>query len=232
MEKDASSRLTPRLILGLGIVALGVLFTLDNLGFLEAGEFLEYWPVLLVAVGISKLTGPLHSRAWLAASFWILIGSWLLLYNLEFIELSLFDLWPVLLILLGVAIVGRALYRPRADRQAVNGASTITTVAVLCGSAPKNSSKDFRGGDLTAIMGGCDVDLRHAQISGTEAVLDVFAFMGGIEIRVPPEWTVTSKVTPLLGTLEDKTDPPPDTSPEQRLTVRGYAVLGGVEVRN
>ena len=47
----------------------------------------------------------------------------------------------------------------------------------------------FRGADLIAVMGGCEIDLRQAAING-EAVIDVFCMWGGIEIRVPEDWTV------------------------------------------
>jgi hypothetical protein len=79
-------------------------------------------------------------------------------------------------------------------------------------------------------MGGCEMDLRHAKIHG-EAVIDVFAMWGGIEIRVPDDWTVVSRVTPMLGGFEDKTRPTPDAS-THRLIVRGMVIMGGVEVKN
>ena len=49
-------------------------------------------------------------------------------------------------------------------------------------------------------MGGCEIDLRQAAIDG-EAVIDVFAIWGGIEIRVPEDWTVVGRVTPAHGRL-------------------------------
>ena len=51
-------------------------------------------------------------------------------------------------------------------------------------------------------MGGCEIDLRHASIDG-EAVIDIFALWGGVELRVPPDWTVVSRVTPILGGVDD-----------------------------
>ena len=53
---------------------------------------------------------------------------------------------------------------------------------------------------------------------------------GGIEIRVPPDWTVISRVDPILGGYEDKTTPPKDDS--KRFVVRGSVVMGGIEVKN
>jgi hypothetical protein len=108
--------------------------------------------------------------------------------------------------------------------------STLSAVAVLSGVNRGNNSRTFRGGDLTAIMGGCEVDLRHAAIDG-EAIIDVFAMWGGIEIRVPEDWTVIGRVTPLLGGFDDKTRPPQGAG-AHRLIVRGMVIMGGVEVKN
>ena len=37
----------------------------------------------------------------------------------------------------------------------------------------------------------------------------MFAFWGGIEIKVPEDWTVVTRVMPLMGGVEDKTRAPP-----------------------
>jgi len=107
----------------------------------------------------------------------------------------------------------------------------LSATAILGGVKRVNNSQDFRGGDATAIMGGCEIDLRPASITPNhEPVLEVFAMWGGIEIRVPPDWTVISKVDPILGGFEDKTMPPKDES--KRFVVRGSVVMGGIEVKN
>jgi hypothetical protein len=80
------------------------------------------------------------------------------------------------------------------------------------------------------MMGGCEIDLRHASIGG-EAVFDVFALWGGIEIRVPPDWTVVSRITPILGGVDDKTRPPQAAS-RHCLVLRGFIVMAGVEIKN
>ena len=59
----------------------------------------------------------------------------------------------------------------------------------------------------------------------------MFAMWGGIEMRVPEDWTVSRRVTPLLGGVEDKTRPPQGAS-AHRLMLRGFAIMGGVEIKN
>jgi len=90
----------------------------------------------------------------------------------------------------------------------------------------------FRGAETTAFMGGCELDLREALMSAGElAVVDVFVIMGGVNIFVPPNWTVSQEVVPLLGGVHDKTRSVP-SNPAQHLLVRGTVVMGGVEISN
>ena len=57
-----------RLLLGLTVVALGVLFLLDSAGTLDAGQAIDdFWPLLLVAAGLLTLAErpPSVVRGWL-----------------------------------------------------------------------------------------------------------------------------------------------------------------------
>jgi hypothetical protein len=87
------------------------------------------------------------------------------------------------------------------------------------------------GGEITAIMGGCDLDLRQSSING-DAVLNVFVLCGGITIKVPVDWTVVFDGLPIMGGFDEKTVPPTGPGSGKRLIVRGYVIMGGMEVRN
>ncbi len=102
------------------------------------------------------------------------------------------------------------------------------------GVARRSNSQAFEGADLTVVMGGCEIDLRQASIApGTEAIIDVFAFWGGIDIKVPADWTVVTRAMPLMGGVEDKTHTPQPPPPvEKRLVISGIVVMGGVVVKN
>ena len=105
----------------------------------------------------------------------------------------------------------------------------VDVTAILGGFERSITTQHFKGGDVTAILGGCALDMRSASIDG-EAVIDVFAFMGGVTIKCPPDWTVVLHGTPILGGFEEKTAHP--VAGTKRLIVKGYAIMGGVEVRN
>ena len=107
----------------------------------------------------------------------------------------------------------------------------IRSFAILSGSEMRPMSRPFRGADLTAVLGGVNLDLTSARMEGDVARIDVIAFCGGIEIHVPPDWTVTSKIGTLLGGFTDKRRPT-TTLPTKTLILDGFAVMGGIEVKN
>lgn len=229
MNGSSGLRSIPQLIMGLLIVFVGLAFTLDNLGVADAEQYLRYWPVALIALGLAKLWQSCDGHCGLGGVILIIAGSWLLLNSLMLVRLSFWEFWPMVLVLFGASLVWRSL-RGRTAGSGTDSSSVVSAVAVLGGVKRGNNSKTFRGGDLTAVLGGCEVDLRQAAIDG-EAVIDVFAMWGGIELRVPEDWTVDSRVTPLLGGVEDKTRPPQGAT-THRLTLRGFAIMGGIEVKN
>ena len=47
--------------------------------------------------------------------------------------------------------------------------------------------------EVSAVMGGCDIDLRDAVPTTDPLVIQVFAMWGGIDLRVPPGWLIQNE---------------------------------------
>jgi hypothetical protein len=117
----------------------------------------------------------------------------------------------------------------------------VSMFSILSGVRRANAASPFRGADITAFMGGAHLDLRLATIPpGGEAVIDVTAVMGGVEIVVPPHWAVATPLVPFMGGIEDKRLPPlpvdgkipvPDAN-TPRLVIRGFVMMAGVELKS
>jgi predicted membrane protein len=227
---NSNFRITPRLIVGLGILTLGILWTLDNLDIFEADHLLQYWPVVLILIGLVRL---LDRHAGKFSSVILIgIGTLFLLDNLALIEFDIFELFPLIFAVIGLKRVWEAVQRRDAARLSERDPGKhLTAFAMMSGVKRQIVSKEFRGGDATAMMGGVELDLREASIKdGEAAVLDVFVMMGGIELQVPENWVIDSHVLPLMGGFEDKTRPPREPGP--RLIIKGMVVFGAVEVKN
>jgi hypothetical protein len=97
-------------------------------------------------------------------------------------------------------------------------------------------TKDFRGGKVVSLYGGCELDLTEAEIVGDSAVLDVRAIFGGCEIRVPKTWKVSWKGNALgmFAGLGDRTRPTaPGSAPAlKNLIVKGRVIFGALVIRN
>ena len=99
MESEPRLRITGQLILGLAIAVAGVLFTLDNLHVLDARDFLRYWPIVLVAIGVVHISQASTPAGTLGGSIWILVGALLLANRMGFLHTNVWNLWPLLLVL-------------------------------------------------------------------------------------------------------------------------------------
>jgi hypothetical protein len=223
---------TAQVVFGLLIVALGVLFTLDNLDLIHAGDYLRYWPAGLVAVGLLKLYQAVRDGSgWFSGIAFTTVGTWMLLNGVIYFRVDARQLMPLGLVVLGAYLVWRGFGGQRRERPS-DGSSSFSALAIMGGVARRSSSQTFRGADLTAVMGGCEIDLRKASMApGSEAIVDVFAFWGGIDLKVPEDWTVVLRAMPLMGGIDDKTRPP-QGSPERRLVIRGIVLMGGVSIKN
>jgi predicted membrane protein len=241
--RRADRGMTSQVLMGVLVIAIGLLFLLDNLDIIEVRDALAFWPLVFIFAGVAKLLDTTSPNGYLVGLAGIGIGVTMILQRLGIIYFSWRAAWPLILIAVGAMVVYRAMTGQRTARFGVavldgkgtapEGAAgpmqTVDVTAILGGFERRVHTQDFRGGEVTAVMGGCALDMREASMTG-EAVIHVFAFWGGVTLKVPPDWTVVLEGTPILGGFEEKTVAPPDSS--KRLVVRGYAIMGGVEVRN
>lgn len=208
-----------RIVFGLTVLAVGIIYWLDRMGRIEAAHYLRWWPVAALAMGVAHL----FERRWFGAAIWLIFAGYFFLPLVNIASPRIWYIlapWPLMITAGGIALMKQALRR--------RGEPSFRAVAVMGGNVRKVGAK-LETGEATAVMGACDIDLTSARIDG-EAVLDVLAFWGGIGIKVPRGWNVVSKVSPVLAGYDDKTDAASDEAP--RLIIRGMAIMGGIEVRH
>jgi predicted membrane protein len=230
---------------GLVVILVGfglLLHTLDILPF--ARLFSRFWlPGLFILIGLLVLSKARGSHGWAGGLFWIGFGLLILLSRSAFFQFNPWSLLgPAIVIWIGLSMLlrgaGEGRLHKRFETRASPGISSknedpddwISATAILGHFERRCTSQQFRGGDITAILGGGKVDLRDADIQSDNATLDISAVMGGIEILVPTSWVVHIKATPVLSGYEDKTHPSKDAG--KHLIIKGTSVLAGFEVKN
>ncbi|MGZ5199675.1 MAG: LiaI-LiaF-like domain-containing protein [Telluria sp.] len=250
-NRNRSRSPASQIVAGLLVIGMGLLFLLDNLNIISFHRAIAFWPMMFILVGLVKLFDTDSPNNYLVGGIFLALGVFMTANRLGFLFISWQTLWPLFLIVVGAMVLFRAFdgrrHQAGADKDAMasgvawtpqpaagaaaeaSADALVDITAILGGFERSITSQQFRGGDVTAILGGCALDMRGASIDG-EAVIDVFAFMGGVTIKCPPDWTVVLNGTPILGGFEEKTAHP--VAGTKRLVVKGYAIMGGVEVRN
>jgi predicted membrane protein len=237
-DRDPQNRQRSRVVFGAFIIVVGLFALLDNLHLFDSQLVQPFWPLVFVAVGALKLANARGSGSLVVGGGLVAVGVAMTLNNLGLIHFEWRQMWPLVLILVGLNVITkgirfsgdvtwRASSGPQEER--LEHGARIDASATMSGIVLKNDSQEFSGGEITAVMGSVEIDLRQAAIA-TEAVLHLSVIMGGIEIKVPRDWSVAVNGTPLLGGIEDKTLPP--MTPGKRLVIEGSVIMGGVEISN
>jgi hypothetical protein len=277
MTPPRTVEVTPHTFIGVSLALLGVVLTLDNLGFVDARAVWRFWPLVPMLVGVVYIVQGRETREWLLGTGWLAVGTAFLLRNLEVFHFQLADFLPLLLVALGLKVifgrrtrgrgrgqwsagggatpastgpgpVGESAFAPRFEPAATGLGGAASAAPGTAGAGPRGSlgqvirvfavlwgaDRRARGPvshvEVSAVMGGCDVDLREAAPTRDTIVIQVFAMWGGIDIRVPPGWMVEIEAWPILGGVVDTTQAP--ALPTHRVVVRGMAFMGGVEIKN
>ncbi len=242
IQNDYYNRKTMRkLIFGVMVIAAGVLLLGFNLGFLpdQFRHIVFSWQMLLIAIGVVNIVS---KDNWFSGVVLILVGGFFILPKLFFIPDGAEKVfWPFLLIMAGSLMIIRRTFFPShhnwKDQLKKNDstldAGFIEETNIFGGSKKVISAQEFRGGKITNIFGGAEINLTQTVLAEGKNTLEVTCIFGGLSIIVPPDWVVHSEVVAIMGGFSDKrlhlTRQTGDSTRE--LFIKGTAIFGGGEVK-
>jgi predicted membrane protein len=214
-----------RIVAGISIVVIGVAALLGSLDIINFRDFRDYWPLIVIGIGLLMLISNPRQFVWpLIIITW---GTLSQLRELEIITVNIWSLvWPLIVIAFGISLLLNRSYH----RKDVNKKDLDNLSAIFSGTTTKNHSENYKGGDLTAVCGGIELDLRKATIKD-EASINLFTFWGGITITVPETWSVKVRATPIAGGVENTAASPSDKN-APTLFIDGDVIMAGVEIKN
>ena len=224
------------------LIAIGIIFLLKNLGFIDLNfyELLFSWPMILVAIGVVQLV----DRFYVSGFILLFLGTVFMLPRLDIIQYDAMRVfWPVVLIVIGTALLFRRRgisYAASAERYRASAASTspdadgfVRIDTSFSGSKTLFTEPVFRGAILRSTFGGIDLDLRSARLDDLEIFVDLDCTFSGITLRVPPTWRIDSRIRSTFGGFDDKRPhlPPDALDMAHTVVLRGSATFGGIEVK-
>jgi class 3 adenylate cyclase len=109
---------------------------------------------------------------------------------------------------------------------------TDTVVSVMAGVGKKGRWRCGGRVVAVAVMGGCLIDFRGAEIDADDVHVVAVAVMGGIDIVVPEGIEVSLDGLPIMGGKSAQIKDVPRLPGSPRIHVHAYPIMGGVTVRS
>lgn len=235
---------------GFLVVVAGSLFLAKELGA-DIPHWVLSWKMFLVALGlVLAVKHNFRHTGWIIL---ILIGGAFIVGDI-YPEIAIKQVvWPVLIIMIGLFII----FKPRrrkfrnwekweskcqshqrfsCDREGESiHEDTIDSTSIMGGVKKNILSKNFKGGEVTNIFGGAEINLSQADFEGT-ITMEITNIFGGTRLIVPANWEISSSSdsTSVLGSIEDKRPVHPKTtgSSPKILILKGTTVFGGIEIKS
>lgn len=210
---------------GILIVLVGLGFLLQQAGVLPFTAIMgHWWPIIFIIVGTLQLIYHTQTSLFTGPIF-IVIGA-LLLLN-QWTNISLFNyIWPLILIYVGVVFI---FFQTRQDKT-LDESNVLRSFSFFSGSDMTSRSNPLKGGSVTAIFGGAEIDLRDAVIVDEQITLELTSFFGGISLRVPSDINVHVSGIPIFGGWEDKTRSKSNATLAPTIVIKCVTIFGGVEI--
>ncbi|RYY47538.1 MAG: hypothetical protein EOO06_12360 [Chitinophagaceae bacterium] len=241
------------IITGVFLVLIGGAILLNKM-YPEFPNWIISWKTLLIVIGL--YVGFKHNFRGGGWAVPIIVGSvFLIIENFPDIPLKRY-IWPIAIMLVGLFIILKPKFcKPRTglknpdlnngftdpsaetpvlyDKNAsFTNDDIIESTNIFSGSKKINLSKTFRGGEITCVFGGSELNLSQADIQG-RVELEVTCIFGGTKLIVPPDWNIQQEAVAIFGGIDDKR---PFHNVQQAsgkvLVLKGTVLMGGIDIRS
>ncbi|MGI6685208.1 MAG: LiaF domain-containing protein [Bacillota bacterium] len=169
----------------------------------------------------------------------VIVGCGVLIFgrNLGFYELNFSLVWKILLPL-AIILIGFNMIKGALKTSAGTHFTLLSSVEL------KKKGWKLKSGSYFAVASGIDMDLTVAHIPKQEIHLNLTAFMGGIEIKVPRDLTIECQGTAILGSVGflgeesrgifagKRYKHRRNTGSRKKLIIKGTAVMGNIIIKN
>jgi predicted membrane protein len=240
--QESPHRNSNRVVIGVVLVIAGFFLAIKNFGFLPdfLYDIIFSWQMLLIVIGVVMTMGSARRTA---GFILMAVGGFFLIplaFRETFPQYDLF--WPAIFIIIGIIFIfttgsrhghfhGRHSYFTGTSQ---SNEDYIDYLNIFSGGERQVISDNFKGGKVTSVFGGNEIDLTKAKLAPGRSELEIACVFGGTTLIVPDDWTIIIDVVPVLGGFTDsrKLSPGRTVDPQKQLVIKGAVVFGGGEVKS
>lgn len=222
-----------RILWGVVLVALGVLFGLHVMEIVDLKTLFEGWWTLFILV--PSFVGLITDRDKIWSIIGLFTGTTLLLACQDIIpdKAVIKLIVPFVIILIGIKMIFKDTFSKGAKeakrKLKESGEPVKQYAAVFSGQDVNYSGEIFKSAQVNAIFGGVQFDLSNAVIADG-AVLDICSVFGGIDIILPPDVNVKINTSSVFGGIDDKRTTKP-VNGAVTLYITGSCIFGGADIK-
>lgn len=224
-----------RILWGIVLVLLGIIWGLNATGVTNIDIFFDgWWTLFIIVPSAISLVNPKNNGK-VSSVICLVIGIFLLLGSLDVFDFDI--LWeillPVIVVIIGLSLIfgnkAKTTLKEKIDNTDFSNVEVIT--ATFGEQNINKSGEKFEKANLDAVFGSIKLDLRDADLKN-ETFIKASAIFAGITILVPKDVEVKIKSTPIFGGvtsegLEEKTN----KNAKKTIYVDGFALFGGIEIK-
>lgn len=228
-----------KFIFGTVVILAGLALLGFNVGYIpiEYKSIIFSWQMLLIAIGVINIFG---RESVIPGAILISIGTFFLvpmLHDFNFNFVGIF--WPILLIVLGVLIIFKRSLHHKPWHKCHNKQTNfviedgfIQEENVFSGNKRMIQPGVFRGGKISNVFGGTEIDLTQTTLPEGKSYLTIDCVFGGVSIIAPIEWDIQIAVKAVMGGFVDKRRFVKPLDNSRQLIIQGSAVFGGGELKS
>ena len=242
---------------GILLILLGGLLITANAGLLpeNMGRIVISWQMLLIVIGILSML----KRHTFGGLFLILVGGFFIIPRLAEVFPTIFfwvndhfisDYWSGLLVGAGILIVIYWIVSPRKGLQTwhhghvkhchrnkwekkeydING--NFSKTHVFSAGTYIVLEPEFKGGELKAVFGSSEIDLRKTSLPEGDTYLLIESVFSGVVLLIPDDWKIDTQIECVFSGIADKRRFIEPANPSKRLILVGSCVFSGCEIKN
>lgn len=222
---------------GLLIIVIGFMVLLHQFSLIPENldHIIFSWQMLLIVFGVYSL---FFNQSRIFGYILIAVGGFFIIPEIFTLPYNFTrSFWPIILIVVGLFIIfrhGFSKREPMDFKNVENDSKFIDEINIFGGSEKKLAIKGFKGGKITSVFGGSDLDLSECELSDQTNMIELFYLFGGSSITIPVGWNVVNHVTAILGGFSDSRPASSlgDSTTSNTIILRGTVIFGGGDIKS